>query len=168
MSMSVTPNGASASRTALTTAGVEAIVPVSPTPFTPSGLLGLGVTVLLPGAAPAQAGHAKVKIVAPANGATVSGPVKVVLQATGVEIVPATVERPGTGHHHLFVDHDLTPLDDTIPRGVTGILHLGRGQTEFVLDSLKPGPHRVIAVVADWKHIPLKPPVIDTVRFTVK
>jgi hypothetical protein len=26
----------------------------------------------------------------------------------------------------------------------------------------------VIAVVADWKHIPLKPLVVDTVRFTVK
>ena len=128
----------------------------------------LGAAVLFPAAAPAQAGHAKVKIVAPANGATVSSPVKVVLQATGVEIVPATVERSGTGHHHLFVDHDLTPLDDTIPRGVTGILHLGRGQTEFVLDSLKAGPHRVIAVVANWKHVPLKPPVVDTVRFTVK
>lgn len=128
----------------------------------------LGVVVSLPVAARAQTGHPKVKIVAPANGATVSGPVKVVLQATGVEIVPATVERPGTGHHHLFVDHDLTPVDDTIPRGVTGILHLGRGQTEFVLDSLKPGPHRVIAVVANWKHLPLNPLVVDTVRFTVK
>lgn len=128
----------------------------------------LGAALLLPVAAPAQTPHAKVKITAPANGATVSGPVKVVLVATGVEIVPATVERPGTGHHHLFVDHDLTPLNDTIPRGVTGILHLGRGQTEFVLDSLRPGPHRVIAVVADWKHVPLKPLVVDTVRFTVK
>jgi len=131
-------------------------------------LLVLGTTALLPVAGLAQAGHAKVKIAAPANGATVSGPVKVVLQATGVEIVPATDERSGTGHHHLFVDHDLTPVDDTIPRGVTGILHLGRGQTEFVLDSLAPGPHRVIAVVANWKHIPLKPLVVDTVRFTVK
>ena len=131
-------------------------------------LLVLGTTALLPVAALAQAGHAKVKIAAPANGATVSGPVKVVLQATGVEIVPATDERSGTGHHHLFVDHDLTPVDDTTPRGVTGILHLGRGQTEFVLDSLAPGPHRVIAVVANWKHISLKPLVVDTVRFTVK
>lgn len=128
----------------------------------------LGAAILLPVAALGQTGHATVKIVSPANGATLSGPVKVVLQATGVEIVPATVERPGTGHHHLFVDHDLTPVDDTIPRGVTGILHLGRGQTEFVLDSLKPGPHRVIALVANWKHIPLKPLVVDTVRFTVK
>jgi len=128
----------------------------------------LGAVMLLPVAVRAQIGHAKVKIVAPANGATVSGPVKVILQATGVEIVAATVERPGTGHHHLFVDHDLTPADDTMPRGVTGILHLGRGQTEFVLDSLAPGPHRVIAVVANWKHVPLKPLVVDTVRFTVK
>ena len=135
----------------------------------PALVLALGAATSLCGVAQAQAGKgAKVKITTPANGATVSGPVKVTLQAIGVEIVPATVERPGTGHHHLFVDHDVTPVDDTIPRGVTGILHLGRGQTEFVLDSLKPGPHRVIAVVADWKHIPLKPLVVDTVRFTVK
>jgi len=127
--------------------------------------LALGTAALLPGVTHAQASKpAKVKITTPANGATVSGPVKVTLQATGVEID----QRPGTGHHHLFVDHDVTPVGDTIPRGVTGILHLGRGQTEFVLDSLKPGPHRVIAVVADWKHIPLKPLVVDTVRFTVK
>ena len=58
--------------------------------------LALGAALLLPLAAPAQTRHAKVKITAPANGATVSGPVKVVLVATGVEIVPATVERPGT------------------------------------------------------------------------
>jgi hypothetical protein len=109
-----------------------------------------------------------VKITSPANGATVTGPVKVTLQATGVQIVPATVEKPGTGHHHLFVDHDLTWINDTIPKGTSGIIHLGRGQTEFVLDSLKPGPHRVIAVIADWRHIPLSPLVADTVQFTVK
>ncbi len=71
---------------------------------------------------------------------------KITLQATGVRIVPASVERPGTGHHHLFVDHDLTWVSDTIPKGAPGIIHLGRGQSEFVLDSLTPGPHRIIAV----------------------
>lgn len=110
----------------------------------------------------------RVQIISPANGATVTGPVTIKLRATGVQIVPATVQRPGTGHHHLFVDHDLTWLTDTIPAGTPGILHLGRGQTEFVLDSLKPGPHRVIAVVADWRHVPLNPLVADTVTFTVK
>lgn len=132
--------------------------------------LTLGAVALMPAGAATQAkpGGAKVKITSPTNGATVTAPVKVTLTVVGVEIVPATDERPGTGHHHLFVDHDVTPVNDTIPRGVTGILHLGRGQTEFVLDSLKPGPHRVIAVVADWKHVPLKPLVVDTVTFTVK
>src|SRR5205085_6008616 len=45
MSMSVTPKGCRASTMALITAGVEAIVPASPMPFTPIGLVGLGVTV---------------------------------------------------------------------------------------------------------------------------
>ena len=134
-----------------------------------AGLVLTAATVL-PRFAQAQAGSSAkvVKITAPAHGATLSGPVKITLAVTGVEIVPATDERPGTGHHHLFVDRDVTPVDDTMPRGVTGIIHLGRGQTEFVLDSLKPGPHRVIAVVGDSKHRPLQPLVADTVRFTVK
>lgn len=132
-------------------------------------VLALCAAALLPPPSQAQAGKGvTVKITSPTNGATVTAPVKVTLQATGVKIVPATVERPGTGHHHLFVDHDLTWISDTIPKGSPGIIHLGRGQSEFVLDSLKPGPHRIIAVVADWRHIPLNPLVADTVRFTVK
>src|SRR5262245_10880620 len=42
---SVTPRCDSASTTALITAADAAIVPVSPTPFTPRGLVGLGVSV---------------------------------------------------------------------------------------------------------------------------
>lgn len=109
-----------------------------------------------------------VRIIAPRNGATVTGPVTIKLKATGVQITPATVEQPGTAHHHLFVDKDLNWLHDTIPAGSPGIIHLARGQTEFTLDSLKPGKHRVIALLADWRHIPLNPIVADTVTFTVK
>ena len=43
---SLTPNGLSASTTALTTHGVEAIVPASPTPLVPNVLVVAGVTVL--------------------------------------------------------------------------------------------------------------------------
>src|SRR5690606_17108987 len=42
---SLTPYGRSASTTALTTAGVDAMVPASPTPLTPSGLVVAGVSV---------------------------------------------------------------------------------------------------------------------------
>src|SRR5918998_3271513 len=45
ISMSVTPSGAKASMTAFTTAGGAAIVPASPMPFTPRGLVVEGVTV---------------------------------------------------------------------------------------------------------------------------
>jgi hypothetical protein len=45
MSMSVTPKGCRASTTALITVGVAAMVPASPMPLTPRGLVGLGVTV---------------------------------------------------------------------------------------------------------------------------
>jgi len=125
----------------------------------------------LPAVAGAQAApppKITVQILAPRSGATVSGPVVIKLRATGVRITPATVEAPGTAHHHLFVDKDLNWLNDTIPMGSPGIIHLARGQTEFSLDSLAPGPHRVIAVLADWRHVPLYPLVADTVTFTVK
>ena len=129
----------------------------------------VATAALVPRVGQAQAGRkVTVKITSPRDGDTLSGPVTIRLQATGVRIVPATVEQSGTGHHHLFVDRDLKWLTDTIPRGAPGILHLGRGQTEYVLDSLAPGPHRVIAVIADWRHIPLNPLVADTVHFTVK
>jgi hypothetical protein len=109
-----------------------------------------------------------VRITEPVDGATVTGPrVRVVLEASGIEIAPAAEERPGTAHHHIFLDVDVTPFDDTIPAGVTGIIHLGRGQTEFTFDSVVPGPHRVIAVLADPWHVPTKPLAMDTVRITV-
>ena len=109
-----------------------------------------------------------VHVTEPAEGATVTGPtVRVVLQAEGIEIASAAEERAGTAHHHIFLDTDVTPVNDTIPAGVTGIIHLGRGQTEFTFDSVPPGQHRVIAVLGDAWHIPTKPLAVDTVRFTV-
>ena len=117
---------------------------------------------------PASAQEITVKITSPANGATVTSPVKIELKATGVRITPITNHSRGTAHHHLFVDHDLTWLTDTIPQGSPGIVHLSGGQTEWVLDSLKPGKHRVIALLANWEHVPLNPLVADTVTFTVK
>ncbi len=114
-------------------------------------------------------GPARVDIVEPVDGAVVSGPdVRVVLTAAGVEIAPASEERSGTAHHHLFIDRALTPASETIPAGVTGIVHLGRGQTEFLVQGLAAGTHTVIAVLADWAHVALDPLATDTVRFTVQ
>ncbi len=126
------------------------------------------------GRAPAQvpaapAAAPKVKITAPAPNAVVTGTsVHVTLAATGIEIAPAAEHKPGTAHHHLFLDTDVSAGDMPIPAGMKGIVHLGKGQTEFTFDSVSAGPHRLIAVLADPNHVPLKPMVADTVRFTVK
>ncbi len=36
-----------------------------------------------------------------------------------------------------------------------------------MLEGVSAGQHRIIAVVADGVHIPLDPPVVDTILFTV-
>jgi Ethanolamine utilization protein EutJ (predicted chaperonin) len=99
----------------------------------------------------------------------VTGPsVHVVLEAKGIEIAPAAEQRAGTAHHHLFLDTDVTAGEVGIPAGTPGIVHLGKGQSDYTFEVVTPGPHRLIAVLADPNHVPLKPLVADTVRFTVK
>ena len=110
-----------------------------------------------------------VRIVEPKGSSTVTGTsVHVVLEAQGVEIAPAAEHRAGTAHHHLFFDTDLTAADVAIPPGMPGIVHLGKGQSEYTFEGVAPGTHRLIALLADPNHVPLKPLVADTVRFTVK
>lgn len=113
--------------------------------------------------------HPAVAIDSPLTGDTVRGTaVHIELAVNGVELAPAAEERPGTAHHHLFLDVDPGPLDQKIPSGVTGIVHLGRAQTEFHWDSVAPGPHRIIAILADWQHVPLPGAAADTVQFIVQ
>lgn len=109
-----------------------------------------------------------VSITSPSEGDTVPGPaVHITLGASGIELAPASEQRSGIAHHHLFLDVDPTPPTDTIPAGVTGIIHRGGAQTEFHWDSVAPGPHRIIAVLGDAWHVPLQPMVADTVHFVV-
>ena len=120
-----------------------------------------------PKASPAAA--VQVRIVLPKDSSTVTGPsVHVVLEAQGIEIAPAAAQRAGTAHHHLFLDTDVTASDAAIPMETAGIVHLGKGQSEYSFEGVKPGSHRLIALLADPNHVPLKPLVTDTVRFEVK
>ena len=118
-------------------------------------------------AAPASSGT--VQILEPADGAEVDGPdVTVRLQAADVEIVPAGELMDGTGHHHLFVDTDVSAAGTPIPTVPGEVIHMGDGSAEYVLEGLEAGEHRLIAVVADGLHVPLQPWVVDTVTFTVR
>lgn len=109
-----------------------------------------------------------VSITEPADGSTVTGPRVTVRLATNVPIVQAGDMTPGTGHHHLFLDGDLSPAGEPIPTVPGTVVHMGNAATEFTFDAVAPGRHRLIAVVADGAHFPLTPPVVDTVFFTVQ
>lgn len=110
-----------------------------------------------------------VSIVSPAEGAEVpAGPLQVTLDVTGVEIVEAGDTTPGTGHHHLYLDEDLAPMDQPVPSVPGRIVHMGDGSVTFTFENVEPGEHRLIAVVADGLHVPLDPPVVDTVTFVVR
>ncbi len=111
---------------------------------------------------------AGVIIVQPADGAEVdAGPLLVVMETEGVEIVAAGNMDSGTGHHHLIVNADVE-WSLPIPNDPGVHYHMGQAQTEFTLEDLPPGRHRIIAVVADGVHIPLDPPVSDTVTVIVR
>jgi hypothetical protein len=117
--------------------------------------------------APPSGPHS-VSFASPQEGDTIrGGTVQVVLEVSGLQIVQAGVMDPNTGHHHLYLDAELTPLDVAVPAGVAGITHMGLAQTEYTFEGVAPGQHRLIAVVGDGAHVPLSPPVVDTVTFTV-
>ena len=111
---------------------------------------------------------ARVTITQPADGAVVdAGPVLFVMDTEGLEIVQAGNMNPGTGHHHLVVDGDID-WALPIPNDPGVHYHMGLAQTEFTIEDLTPGEHRIISVVADGVHIPLDPPVADTITITVR
>ncbi len=108
-----------------------------------------------------------VQITQPADGATVGSSVTIMLEVSGLTIMPAGTMEPGTGHHHLVVDADLPTVGMPIPATDGEYIHMGQAQTEYELTGLAAGEHMVIAVVGDGAHLPLMPSVADTVRFVV-
>jgi hypothetical protein len=122
-----------------------------------------------PASAEDVAPRASVSILEPSQGAEVSGDALTVrMEAVGVEIVPAGALVPGTGHHHLYLDEDLGEAGVPVPTVPGRVIHLGTGVSEYTFEGVAPGPHRLIAVVADGLHVPLDPWVVDTVTFTVR
>lgn len=126
------------------------------------------------GETPAPDG-ASVYFIEPADGATVSSPVKVVFGLTGMGVAPARIEKENTGHHHVFVDRDpfgegeegAEEADLNIPAD-DNHRHFGGGQTETMLE-LAPGEHTLQLVVGDQNHIPHAPPIVsEVITITVK
>jgi hypothetical protein len=98
----------------------------------------------------------------------VTGPnVTVELYVNGFQIMPAGDLTPNTGHHHLYLDADLAPMNAPVPTVPGSIIHMGNAANQYTFEGVAPGQHRLIAVVADGVHVPLNPSVVDTVMFMV-
>jgi len=130
--------------------------------------VGLGTVAALAGETPAPEG-AKVYIISPETGASVSGPVTVVFGLAGMGVAPAGVEKENTGHHHLLIDVDPATIDPDSPLPADdNHRHFGGGQTQTSVE-LAPGEHTLILLLGDQNHIPHNPPVMsEPVTITVQ
>ncbi len=103
---------------------------------------------------------ARVFLVAPRDGETVTNPVKIQFGIEGIELAPAGEVKENSGHHHLLIDTDpLPPLDQPLPFS-DKTLHFGQAQTGAEI-TLAPGAHTLQLVLAGGNHIPHDPPVVS-------
>src|SRR5690554_6694798 len=103
---------------------------------------------------------AKVYIISPQDGETVTSPVTVKFGLKGMGVAPAGVERDNTGHHHLLIDLETLPdLDMPIPADDQHV-HFGGGQTETTVE-LEPGEHTLQLLLGDHLHRPHDEPVVS-------
>ena len=128
-----------------------------------------------PEAAPAapvratSAAGARVFLIEPKEGATVSNPITVKFGAEGIEIAKATDGvKDNSGHHHILLDLAQDPEFDKALPANEHILHYGQGQTETVIE-LTPGTHTLQLLLAAGNHVPHNPPVkSEKITITVK
>jgi hypothetical protein len=105
--------------------------------------------------------NARVYFIDLKDGATIPSKVKIRFGIDNMEIAPAGVAKPNTGHHHLLIDSELPPLDQPIPSDFNH-LHFGGGQTEAEI-TLPAGEHTLQLLLGDQAHIPHVPPVMSEV-----
>ena len=119
---------------------------------------------LLAGAA--VAAPPSISILEPADGATVSSPVKLRFAVQGMAVAPAGDVVSNSGHHHLLIDTGPVPAGELVPSDATH-LHFGDGRTETEVN-LSPGTHKLTAQFADGAHHSFGPVMSQTITVTVK
>jgi hypothetical protein len=108
-----------------------------------------------------------VSISQPADGAKLSGPVKICLATSGVTVEPAKHGvHEGKGHHHILVDADV-PGDLSKPIGKdANHVHMGDGSKCKTLN-LAAGKHTIRALFAKGNHVPYNPALTAKVSIEV-
>lgn len=116
-------------------------------------LLMFVLTACTPPSPPVRETGARVFFTNLTDGATVSSPLKVTMAAENFAIQPAGEIVDGTGHLHIIVDGECTPVGEVVLNDDTH-LHYGQGQLEAEL-TLTPGPHTLCLQAANGAHIAL-------------
>ena len=121
-------------------------------------------------AAPARSASpegAAVRFITPHDGATVSSPVRVEFEVTGMDLVPAGNNQANSGHHHLVIDTGLPDMNLPVPADDRHV-HFGDGSSSTEL-TLPPGEHTLQLLFADYLHIPHEAPVYsEQITITVE
>ena len=95
---------------------------------------------------------ASVSFAEPTDGAEVTAPVAVRMQASGVEVEPADSGiNEGAGHFHIMVDKPCIEEGEVIPNDDSH-RHFGDGSTEAELE-LEPGEHTLCLQLGDGTHV---------------
>lgn len=94
-----------------------------------------------------------VAFTSPKDGDTVSNPVKIQMEATGLTIEPAGEVHENAGHFHVIVDADCVEAGQIIPTD-DAHRHFGMAQTEAEL-TLAPGEHTLCLQLGDGAHTAL-------------
>ena len=94
------------------------------------------------------------RIAGPDDGATVSSPFEVTMEATGLIVEPSGEINEGAGHFHILVDTPFVNAGVVIPTDEQH-LHYGKGQTNATLE-LPPGEHTLRLQFADGAHTALE------------
>ncbi|MGJ4948983.1 DUF4399 domain-containing protein [Bradyrhizobium sp. HKCCYLS20291] len=103
---------------------------------------------------------ARVYLISPADGETVSGAFWCRFGLRNMGVTHAGDDFAGSGHHHLLIDVDETmEAGQQIPRDKKHI-HYAAGETEARIE-LSPGKHTLQLVLGDSKHLNFDPPLVS-------
>ena len=94
------------------------------------------------------------------DGQSVTSPVTVQFGINGMSIVPAGINKPMSGHHHLLINlENLPDMTKPIPADKNH-LHFGKGQTETIIE-LPKGKHSLQLLLGNYIHVPHKVPFLS-------
>lgn len=102
---------------------------------------------------------ARVFFISPADGDTVTSPVRIEFGIEGMTVVPAGDNTPHSGHHHLLINTGLPEMGLPIPADANHV-HFGDGSTSTEI-ALEPGEHTLQMLLGDHLHIPHDPPLVS-------